>query len=503
MEQRSPTVFVTNRSCLIRIGLNLLAKKCGKRANDMAKLSRLKQAAASLVQDMVLRSSSIEDVAEEVESPVIATLLSSIQDADSPLQVSLMNLLSLWLRRRRSDLIRNPGTGHRKVTSGDRSSQRTSSLERPIEELPRALGANPPPSLLDCISEALGSVGSQPVLHHWIRFLDSCLPYYNSTMFQILMPLAERFVKTVTAVFEELLVSFRQDNVPTTATIVPVNTIIELLNGTEQILARAHERLLEDESNQNSAKSPDQVQGFFGNMVSGVFASDGPKTRSTTANNRLTVILCFKDVVKLCLRIWSWGSDSAETALYESALSGSFNHTCLRLRNRARRVLEHLFAAESLECLETLVEAWYGTRRANKSDLTSSVVLNLLHVLDGSRPRNTIPAVFNALYSRTNPDALDPERKSTLTSELLDMDLARFLVEYTRSLEDDAMDEIWSDCIAFLKDILTNPLPHRQILPQLLEFTALLGAKVDNTNFGENRKRRKELSVSSPPNSET
>ncbi|KAL9635321.1 MAG: hypothetical protein Q9204_002668 [Flavoplaca sp. TL-2023a] len=494
MEQRSPIDFVTNRSCLIRIGLNLLTKKCGKRANDLAKLSRLKQAAASLVQDIILRSSSIEDVAEEVESPVIATLLSSIRDADSPLQVSLMNLLSLWLRRRRSELIRNRGMGHRKVTSGDRSSQRTSSLERPIEELPHALGANPPPSLLDCISEALGSVGSQPVLHHWIRFLDSCLPYYYSTIFQILMPLVERFVKTVTAVFEELLVSFRQDNVPTTATIVPVNTMIELLNGTEQILARAHERLLEDESNKNSAKSPDQVQGFFGNMVSGVFASDGPKTRSSSANNRLTVILCFKDVVKLCLRVWSWGGDSTETALYEPALSGSFNHTCLRLRNRARRVLEHLFAAESLECLETLVEAWYGTRRANKSDPTSSVVLNLLHVLDGSRPRNTIPAVFNALYSRTNPDALDPERKSTLTSELLDMDLARFLVEYTRSLEDDAMDEIWSDCIAFLKDILTNPLPHRQILPQLLDFTALLGAKVDNTNFGENRKRRKELS---------
>lgn len=498
-EQRTQTGFVTNQTRLTRIGLNLVAKSSGKRANDMAKLSRLKQAAVSLLQEVILRSSSLEDIAEEVESPVIATLLSSIRDADHPLQVSLMSLLSVWLKRHRSELTRNPGTSHRKTISGDHRSQRTSSIERPNKEGPRVLPASPPPSLLDCISEGLGSGGTQPVLHHWIRFLDFCLPYYNSLIFQILMPLVERFVETVGLVFEDLRVNFRQENVQITAAIVPVNTMIELLNGTEQILARAHERLIEDESSQNSAKSPEQVQGFFGNMVSGVFASEGLKTRSTTANNRLTVILCFKDVVKLCLRIWSWGGDLAETSLYEAALSGSFNHTSLRLRNRARRVLEHMFAAESLECLETLIEAWYGTRKANKAGLASSVVLNLLHVLDGSRPRNTIPAIFNALYSRTNPDALDPERKSTLTSELLDIDLARFLVEYTRSLEDDAMDEIWTDCIAFLKDILTNPLPHRQSLPLLLEFTALLGTKVDNTNFGENRKRRKELSVRNPP----
>ncbi|KAL8672866.1 MAG: hypothetical protein Q9168_002704 [Polycauliona sp. 1 TL-2023] len=493
-EQRPPTGFVTNQVRLTDVGLKLFVKRSGTRANDIAKLSRLKQAAASLLQKFILRSSSLEDIAEGFESPVIATLVSSVRDADHPLQVSLMSLLSVWLRRRGSGLTHNPVTGHRRLTSDDHSSERTSSLERPIKEGSRVLPASPAPSLLDCIMEGLGASGSQPVIHHWIQFLDFCLPYYTSIIFQILMPLVERFAKTVSMVFEDLRTNFRQDSAQPTAAVVPVNTMLELLNGLEQILARAHERLIEDESSQHSAKSPEQVQGFFGNMVSGVFASDGPRTRSTTANNRLTVVLCFKDVVKLCLKIWSWGGDTTESSLHGSALSGSFNHTSLRLRNRARRVLEHIFAAESLECLETLIEAWYGTKKANKSGLGSSVVLNLLHVLDGSRPRNTIPAIFNALYSRTNPDALDPERKSTLTSELLDTDLARFLVEYTRSLEDDAMDEIWSDCIAFLKDILTNPLPHRQSLPQLLEFTALLGAKVDNTNFGENRKRRKELS---------
>jgi hypothetical protein len=164
------------------------------------------------------------------------------------------------------------------------------------------------------------------------------------------------------------------------------------------------------------------------------------------------------------------------------------------MRNRARRILEHLFAAETLECLEILVEIWRGGLAS--SNTSSASVFNLLYVLDGSRPKHTIPAIFNAIYSRTNPNALDPTRRSTLTSDLSDVDIVAFLVEYARSLEDDSMDEIWVDCLAFLKDVLANPFPHRQTLPRLLEFTATLGEKVDNTNFGEQRKMRRELAVS-------
>ncbi|KAJ8119411.1 hypothetical protein ONZ43_g3630 [Nemania bipapillata] len=80
-----------------------------------------------------------------------------------------------------------------------------------------------------------------------------------------------------------------------------------------------------------------------------------------------------------------------------------------------------------------------------------------------------------------------------MTISLQDTDLVIFLVDYARSLEDDAMDEIWQDCMVFLKDLLGNPFPHRQTIPSLLEFAAILGEKVDNTNFGEQRKMRREL----------
>jgi hypothetical protein len=189
--------------------------------------------------------------------------------------------------------------------------------------------------------------------------------------------------------------------------------------------------------------------------------------------------------------IWTWGG-YGHLGQQDASSVASFGFTSLRMRNRARRILEHLFAAEALECLETLAVLW---SKATMNDDQAMSIMGLLNVLNGSKPKHTIPNIFNAIYSRTDPSALDPHRTSTLTSNLSDIELVAFLVEYTRSLEDDAMDEIWQDCTLFLRDVLANPLPHRQILPTLLEFTAVIGQKVDNTNFGEQRKMRRELAV--------
>ncbi|KAL8703758.1 MAG: hypothetical protein Q9201_003056 [Fulgogasparrea decipioides] len=473
---------------LARICLGISSKEFGLRHTASREISRLQQTAVSLLQEIILRSTSIVDLEPELESSIIDILNWSTRKPDHPLQVSVMSLISAWLERRMNDRSGNISTTHRRILSGDRSS----SVEKLDGEGSSAPPATPPPLLLDCVLEGLGSVGSQPVLHHWVRFLEYVLPLYNSNLFQMVMPLVDRFIKIVQELFRDLQSSFDQDS-QTTVSLEPVNTIIELLNGLEQTLARAHDRLIEEQMTQSNTRIPEPTQGFFGNMVSGVFPSEVHNSRSATANSRLTVILCFKDAIKLCLRLWSWDAERSEGAWRDPALSGSFNYTSLRLKNRARRILEHLLTAEPLECLETLIDSWLSTRGSVKPQSASPVTLNLLHVLDGSRPRNTIPAIFNALYSRTNPSALDPDRKSTLTSDLSDTDLACFLVEYTRSLEDDAMDEIWSDCMTFLKDVLANPLPHRQTLPKLLEFTALLGSKVDNTSFGENRRRRREL----------
>lgn len=346
----------------------------------------------------------------------------------------------------------------------------------------------PPPQLVDCLKFGFSSPSSRLVLDDWVQFLIEVLPMFADTIFQNLLPLVECFCKEINNNFDLLKTTFaRHEAVIGTS---PETTLISLINGLEQILAKAHDRLMVQETQAFANKSPEAPQGFFSNVVSGVFAPEANQTRTPTANSRLTVLLCFQDTVRICFAIWSWGGFAQDRQ--DPTSVSSFSYTSLRMRNRARRILEHLFAAEALECLETLVVSWAQT---TQGDATETAVMGLLNVLNGSRPKLTVPAIFNAVYSRTDPNALDPNRMSTLTSDLSDTDLVAFLVDYTRSLEDDAMDEIWQDCTLFLRDVLANPLPHRQILPTLLEFTAVIGQKVDNTTFGEQRKMRRELAV--------
>ena len=494
-DQKSNTVI---QVYLVQICMEILQNEFRQQHSGSSDISVLLQAATLLLQQILLGHSSATMMDLDLEVPLIEALSWSIKQPDTLLQVPLMNLILIVLTTRatNTDAIQKPT--HRRIVSGDtmKTLPRLSlSTERIDREQTTPLPSPPPPVLLDCIILGLSSQSSHSVVEHWVGFLNDCLPFYAGNTFQIIMPLVDCFIKVIYSAFRRLQVTFEEPDGEFAAAAEPISIVMSLLNGLEQALARAHDLLIQNEVNIAAIKSPEQSPGYFGNMVSGVFASNTNRSKTATANNRLTVLLCFKDAVQLCFEIWSWGIRGFAASPRDNSALASFNHISLRLRNRSRRILEHLFAAEALECLETVIELLYNPEAANR-EIQASPIFNLLHVLDGSKPKNTIPAIFNAMYSRTNPTALEPARKSTMTSDLSDTDLSGFLVAYTRSLEDDAMDEIWNDCMTFLRDVLANPMPHRQTLPKLLEFTAILGEKVDNTNFGEQRKMRRELGVS-------
>lgn len=351
----------------------------------------------------------------------------------------------------------------------------------------------PPPQLLQCLMKGIRSRSSRSLIDKWVHFLTECLPLYLGVIFQILLKLVECLCKEISQAYHELQVLFRQpEDGPHDRS---EHVTIALLAALENCIATAHDRLLIEEAHASGNKSPDQPQSFFGNMVSGVFAAEASQTRSATANDRLTVLLCFQDAVRLCYSIWAWGDGERSKNAQYPECEASFQYTSLRMRNRSRRILEHLFTAETLECLETLIELW-GASVDNDNHAPGRSIFNLLHTLEGSRPKVAIPAIFNAIYSRTNPTALDPSRKSAMTSRLTEADLAAFLVIYAKTLEEDVLDEIWTDCTTFLRDVLSNPFPHRHILPRLLEFAAILGEKMEHTTFGEDQRAKKDLGVS-------
>lgn len=455
----------------------------------------LTRTALLVLQQILLNPCSAPLKELELEVRLLERLTSSLAGLDAALQVTTLDtiLAALKLRYLSPPPLPPSHMQQRRLSkdtvlsvpplspNSERSIQNNSTFRLPA----------PPPQLISCLQAGFTSWSSRFVLDTWVNFLVEVLPLFADAIFQNLIPLVECFTSQIHSVFEQMKIAFNRPEFK--EDVAPETTLISLMNGLEHILARARDRLTLEEARSANTKSPEQPQGFFGNIVSGVFTPDSHPTRTATTNSRLTVILCFQDTVRICFAIWSWGGYGSETARQDPSSIASFGYTSLRMRNRARRILEHVFAAETQECLETLAVIWC---RPSTPESQTASVMSLLSVLNGSRPKHTVPAIFSAIYSRSSSSTLDRTRISSLTSELSDIGLAAFLIEYTRSLEDDAMDEMWADCMIFLRDVLTNPLPHRQILPALLEFIAMLAEKVDNTNVGEQRRMRKELSVS-------
>lgn len=471
---------------LVRTCLRTLSIHVGSAETpDRLHIPKLHQISVSIIHQ-IYQSPFISPLRElELEVPMMERL----QTAGPSLQRLLLGATLSALKLRLTRPIEEPVPESKTPNHPNQLTRMSMALSRPsVENRPAPIP--PPPQLVECLKFGFSSPTSRMILDDWVQFLVEVLPIFSDAIFQNLLPLVECFCEQIGSTFEHLKSTFTECvTVPGTS---PESTLISLINGLEQILAKAHDRLVLQETKASTSRSPEQPQGFFSNVVSGVFASDMNQTRTPTANSRLTVLLCFQDTVRICFAIWSWGGYGEKQGRQDPTSASSLGYTSLRMRNRARRILEHLFAAEALECLETLAVLW---TRASKDDVEEIAIMGLLNVLNGSKPKHTIPAIFNAVYSRTDPNALDTNRMSTLTSDLSDTDLVAFLVEYTKSLEDDAMDEIWQDCTLFLRDVLANPLPHRQILPTLLEFTAVIGRKVDNTTFGEQRKMRRELAV--------
>lgn len=453
-------------------------------------VSKLHRTALSVLHQILLGPAAESLANLQLENILIARLISLLNTSATYVQVSILDVLFAALR---ISLLRagSPLSNARRLSLEVGSKSTRLSLTMGDAERPNpTTQPTPPAQLVKCLIGGFSSPSSRPVLDSWVNFLAECLPLLSQVIFQILIPLVECIVEQIRKNFDTLKTLYTSGATSLIAS--SEYTLVSLLNGLEQILATAHDKLMTEEVKNPNPKTPNEGTGFFGNMVSGVFAQETPQSRNAAANNRLTVLLCFQDTVRICYNIWSWG-DYGNSSDLDPTSTNSFGYTSMKLRARSRRILEHMFAAETLECLETLIQLWVGLDKTDS--LRAQSIFKLVNVLDGSRPKFTVPAIFNAIYSRTNPSALEPFRKSTLTAEINDLDIVVFLVQYALSLEDDTMDEIWTDCMAFLKDVLANPFPHRQSLPSLLHFTSILGEKVDNTNFGEQKKMRKELGV--------
>ena len=326
-----------------------------------------------------------------------------------------------------------------------------------------------PTSLVGVLLSGISTIPTDERLDKWITLLCNFLPNH-AALVPSLLKLTNNFCKRIENTFEDLQSLFNHKSSMSSSK-NPDRSIANLLSGLEYVLARAHQQVFH-----NTMPTNQSTNG----------ASQDTVSSRSKANDRLTVILCMQDTVRICAKLWCWKSTS-KTELNKggSRDSKAFQYISMRLRSRSRKILENLIEAETQECLETLVGMWVVEEQPSS--------LDLLQTLNGARPRAMLPAVFNAIYSRTNPGLVSSFQKSTISVPINSIELVTFLNQYTAALEDDMLEEIWSDCATFIKEVLANPMPHRQILIRLLRFCSILAQKLENTSFGEDSRMYREL----------
>lgn len=450
--------------------------------------TELDEGVLSLLELLIASPVADELKALDLESSLIDRLIASLSDGKHALQGLLLQLVTDAIKLRLSSVPRERPSSEYHLGGSVGTKGSSMIAARPNGSISGSTDAPTPPTrLLHCIRAGFTSPSARLHLDQWLSFLASILPTFAGAIFAGLIPLVECLCAELDKTFQELFALTKAGPVETS--IAPDTVIVGLLEALELILARAHDSLFYQSTPETASKPPTQPNSFLGSVAAGVFRAEGPPSKTAQANSRLTIILAFHDSIRTCLRIWTWSSRFTEADDFDNTSAATTAYSALRLRSKTRYLLEQMFSVEPLESLEVVMARW----RFATGQSEAAAVLSLLQVMQGSRPKNIIPAILDALCSRTNPAALPPARHSSQTLDLTATDVALFLLAYLEATEDDAMDEVWADCIAFLRDVLANPLPYRQILPPFLELVHLLAKKVGNTNFGEQRKMRREL----------
>lgn len=345
--------------------------------------------------------------------------------------------------------------------------------------------------LVDCLIDGFSSNFDLYVIESWTSLLVECIPLFGEVILQVLLPLVESLTTQISNKFSTIKKSYTdngQDKIGVKDdSSVALSVLFSYMKALEKLLTAAHSQLSINDNTRGSVGKAASEPGFFGAVMSGVFTVESPLARSTAANNRLTVLLSFQDAIQGCYNIWIWVEENSRSPIKSGGsnqkVDSQMYHSA-RLKFWTRKIMESLYRMETMETLEMFIEI-------GKS---SPYIFKVLHGLDGSKPKSTIPHLFNSVISRVNPSNVEIKERSTLTSDLTEYDLMNFLVDYLKSLENDAVEDIWGESIGFLREIQNNISSYRQIMPDVFRFISVLATKVDTLSFGEQRRVRRDLS---------
>lgn len=348
-----------------------------------------------------------------------------------------------------------------------------------LDRLPSTTSETLDPALLQSITVGFTATTNLHVLNAWITVLTACIGLWKNSLSTTL-----RLVPCLCTCIHDVFTNYTRGESHNDA--LPL--LFAYLKAAQQVLSSAHTTLAkEDKSLIPGADIQQNAEGsgFFGSVMSGVFAVESPQDRTEAINKRRTVLEAMRTVVEEVFTVWVW-AEEYHTKVDKSLDPGAtWKHTAkARLKFHARTLMIALYSMEPLETLEMF--AAIGK--------TSPYIFKILRGMDGSKPGSTLPHLVNSLVSRVNPSSGSVTTSQSLqVTDLSTTELAAFLVAYLNSLEPDAVEEVFPDCMGFLREVYTYSA-YKPLLPHVFKFAGILARKLDLTHFGDQRRVRRELS---------
>lgn len=325
-------------------------------------------------------------------------------------------------------------------------------------------------TLLQCVIQGLSSNSDLYVVEAWTSVLNDCSHIWRNDIVKYLNPLCKCLCDQVKISFSTIQLAYNHaENEHLSPSI-----LFAYIRALDKLLAASHGQLAEYLKSLTDAVSDDIAgsSSFFGSVIAGVFTVESPQTRSTALEKRIEMLTSFSSVLREGYGIWTWVESTAPVAPGYA-----------RLKFWTRKLMASLYKLETLETLEALIAL-------GKS---SPHIFKVLHGLDGSKPKLTIQCLFTSVTCRTNPLSVEVSQRSTFTTDLPDTDFMAFLVRFLKSLDSDAIEEIWAECVGFLREVQANHAMYRHLLPDVFRFMSVMANKADSVKFGEQRKIRREL----------
>ncbi|KAI8981167.1 Dopey, N-terminal-domain-containing protein [Trametes punicea] len=443
--------------------------------------------ALDILQPIVARNDVDTVTLQSLESVVVQKLYFCVHTGRLDLQNKLLHILHSMIS---ASVAGTEGRSHSTVAQLERGADDISLQEGPPVSRKEAHAV--PPLLVQTLVDGISTPTNRTLLQHWLDFVTMTVPLFKETLKAVVTPLSDCVCAQLRNGLAEILGASaegpRGDDIishTTDADFLMLLTALERL--TLLSMARiAGEQPQEEEQQADKAMESGGLLGY----VSNVFSSDGPSSAAEDpASTRSSDYRCLHNAVRVLYAIWDRFviTQDDRRGSQEESLSLIY----VRARNRARRVLEHLFRVHSSEVLEAIIDCWHEQNAAWPDGVEMSAAYDLVDILTASA-QNAVHMLCESISSRT-PGLLERMKKSAVLPYLADMTLFDFLEQYMKRLEGPVALQVWNRFLQLVKDLLASLREFRPQAFAALKCFTVLADKVSQTTALDDRRLRKDL----------